>query len=84
MVSRPAAPERREPIAAPRSEPRPSQVESAPRSFSPPPVVQAPAPAPAPSQPAARSENQSRSAERNSARTADRDDAKDRNDKRNR
>ena len=84
VVSRPAAPERREPIAAPRSEPRPSQVESAPRSFSPPPVVQAPAPAPAPSQPAARSENQSRSAERNSARTADRDDAKDRNDKRNR
>ena len=93
-ISRPTAPERREQYVPPRnesprnesarSESRPSRVESAPRSFSPPPAVQAPAPAPAPSQPAARSENQSRNAERNSARTADRDDAHDRNEKRTR
>ena len=93
-ISRPTPPERREQNVAPRnesprneaarSESRPSRVESAPRSFTPPPVVQAPAPAPAPSQPAARSENQSRSSERNAERNSSRDDTKERNDKRNR
>ncbi len=93
-ISRPATPERREQYVAPRNEPprneaarsesRPSRVENAPRSFTPPPVVQAPPPAPAPSQPAARSESQSSNSGRNNARAADQDDAHDRNEKRTR
>ncbi len=87
-ISRPALPERREQNVAPRnesprnestrSESRPSRVESAPRSYTPPPAVQAP------SQPAARSESQSRSPERNAERNSSRNDGKDNNDKHNR